>query len=62
MTASPTKNKTYTFTLGESMLQLCSHGTHHRAQIANMFRHVGAEVPALDYIAMKRDLRSSISH
>jgi len=54
VTASPTKNKTYTFTLGESMLQLCGHGTHHRAQIANMFRHVGAEVPKLDFVAMKR--------
>ena len=54
VTASPTKNKTYTFTLGESMLQLCCHGTHHRAQIANMFRHVEAEVPKLDFVAMKR--------
>ncbi len=62
VTASPTKDKTYSFTLGESMLQLCGHGTHHRAQVINMFRHVGATVPALDYIAMKRDQRSSISH
>ena len=54
VTASPTKDKTYGFTLGESMLQLCSHGTHHRAQIINMFRHVGTEVPKLDFIAMKR--------
>ena len=54
VTASPTKDKTYSFTLGESMLQLCCHGTHHRAQIANMFRHVEAEVPKLDFVAMKR--------
>ena len=53
--ATQSEGQTWTFTLGESMLQLCCHGTHHRAQIINMFRHVGAEVPALDYIAMKRD-------
>lgn len=38
------------FRLGESMLQLCSHGTHHRAQALNMLRHLGADVPALDYV------------
>ncbi len=54
VTATPSEGRTYTFTLGESMLQLCCHGTHHRAQITNMFRHVGAEVPVLDFIAMKR--------
>ncbi len=62
VTATTSEGQTYTFTLGESMLQLCSHGTHHRAQIVNMFRHVGAEVPTLDYIAMKRGQRSAISH
>lgn len=35
--------------IGESMLQLCGHGTHHRAQALNMLRHLGAEVPPLDY-------------
>lgn len=54
VTARPLEDKTYTFALGESMLQLCNHGTHHRAQIINMFRHTAAEVPTLDYIAMKR--------
>ncbi len=54
VTAKPTEDQTWTFTLGESMLQLCGHGTHHRAQILNMFRHVGTEVPRLDYIALKR--------
>ena len=54
VSATPSEGQTYTFTLGESMLQLCGHGTHHRAQTVNMFRHVGAEVPTLDYIAMKR--------
>ncbi len=54
VTATPSEGQTYTFTLGESMLQLCCHGTHHRAQIVNMFRHVGTEVPKLDFIGMKR--------
>lgn len=36
------------FRLGESMLQLCGHGTHHRAQALNMLRRLGAEVPDLD--------------
>lgn len=36
------------FRVGETMLQLCAHGTHHRAQAANMLRHLGAAVPALD--------------
>ena len=54
VTATLREGQTLTFTLGESMLQLCGHGTHHRAQIINMFRHVGAEIPKLDFIAMKR--------
>ncbi len=54
VTAKSSEGETWTFTLGESMLQLCCHGTHHRAQLVNMFRHVGAEVPTLDFIAMKR--------
>jgi len=36
------------FRLGESMLQLCSHGTHHRAQALNMLRHLGSTVPDID--------------
>jgi len=43
------------FPLGVSMLQLATHGTHHRAQALNMLRHCGAELPRLDYIIMVRD-------
>jgi uncharacterized damage-inducible protein DinB len=50
--ATPRPGVTRTFPLGCTMLQLCCHGTHHRAQVLNMFRHLGAEVPALDYVAM----------
>lgn len=38
------------FRLGETMLQLCGHGVHHRAQVLNMLRHSGVEVPPLDYL------------
>lgn len=36
------------FRLAESMLQLPTHGTHHRAQCLNMLRHLGAETPSMD--------------
>jgi uncharacterized damage-inducible protein DinB len=39
-----------TFPMGCTMLQLCCHGTHHRAQAVNMLRHVGAELSGLDAI------------
>jgi uncharacterized damage-inducible protein DinB len=38
----------------ESMLQLCCHGTHHRAQILNMLRRRGAELPKIDYVVWLR--------
>jgi uncharacterized damage-inducible protein DinB len=38
----------------ESQLQLCCHGTHHRAQILNMLRQAGAELPKLDYVVWLR--------
>lgn len=37
------------FRVLESMIQICEHGTHHRAQITNMLRHSGIQPPALDY-------------
>jgi uncharacterized damage-inducible protein DinB len=42
------------FRLGETMLQLWGHGTHHRAQVLNMFRLLGAPIPRIDYIVMRR--------
>lgn len=38
------------FTLGVAMLQICGHGTHHRAQANNMLRHLGATPLKLDYV------------
>ena len=53
-TATPRPGIHRTFPLGVTMLQLCGHGTHHRAQALNMLRQLGADVPALDYVMMLR--------
>lgn len=45
----PSPGETYSFRLGETMFQLCNHGTHHRAQALNMLRRLGVEPPGLDY-------------
>lgn len=39
------KTKRYTFTRGAVLVHVCTHGMHHRAQCANMLRHLG--VPGL---------------
>ncbi|MCC6508812.1 MAG: DinB family protein [Pirellulaceae bacterium] len=38
----------------EVLVQLCTHGTHHRAQLVNMLRQVGRQVPESDLIAWWR--------
>ncbi len=38
----------------ESLLQLCGHGTHHRAQVVNMIRRSGVTPPAIDVIVWIR--------
>lgn len=43
------------FPLGVTLLQVATHGNHHRAQALNMLRHCGAELPRLDFIIMLRD-------
>jgi uncharacterized damage-inducible protein DinB len=50
VTAEVRRGVTLRFRLGESLLQLCGHGTHHRAQALNMLRRLGADVPKLDYV------------
>jgi len=40
----------------ESLLQLCCHGTHHRAQLVNMLRHSGLKIPAVDVVDWWRGL------
>jgi len=50
-----TPERKLTFVLGETMLQLHNHGTHHRAQVRNMLRHLGADCRPLDYLAWLRE-------
>lgn len=54
VTAQAAPGKTFSLAMGDTMLQLCGHGTHHRAQALNMLRRLGAEVPRLDYSVMLR--------
>jgi uncharacterized damage-inducible protein DinB len=39
----------------ESLVQLCGHGTHHRAQLINMLRQSGATAPGCDYVVWLRE-------
>ena len=41
----------------ESLIQICTHGTHHRAQLVNMLRHSGRTVPAVDLVDWWRSLK-----
>ncbi len=54
VSATPRPGVQRTYPLGVTMLQLCHHGTHHRAQALNMLRHVGAAVPELDALGALR--------
>jgi uncharacterized damage-inducible protein DinB len=38
-------------TLGETVLQVVLHSTHHRAQIATRIREIGGEPPLTDFVA-----------
>jgi uncharacterized damage-inducible protein DinB len=58
-TVTPRPGIHRTFPLGVTMLQVCCHGTHHRAQVLNMFRQVGADVPRLDYMALLGEQQAS---
>jgi uncharacterized damage-inducible protein DinB len=50
--ATPRPGMIRSFPLGVTLLQICHHGTHHRAQAVNMLRHLGARMPALDVLEM----------
>lgn len=43
-----------TFRTGESVMQLPTHGTHHRAQALAMLRRLGAPPPDVSYVAYAR--------
>ena len=53
--AQPRPDYIATFPIGQTMLQLCNHGTHHRAQALNMLRHVGAPALRMDYLVMMKE-------
>jgi len=55
VTVKPRPEMTIQFALGVSLVQLCGHATHHRAQILNMLRHVGVQPPGLDLVFWLRD-------
>ena len=59
VTAQFRPDRHFSFTIGDSMLQLGGHGTHHRAQLLNMLRHLGTEPPALDYLVWLREEATS---
>jgi uncharacterized damage-inducible protein DinB len=50
--ATPRPGMIRSFALGVTILQICHHGTHHRAQAVNMLRHLGGSIPALDVLEM----------
>lgn len=40
----------------EALVQLCGHGTHHRAQLINMLRHSQVTAPGCDYSIWQREM------
>lgn len=44
------------FLLGDTLLQVCLHGTHHRAQLANMLRQLQVTPPRLDFVVWRREI------
>jgi len=52
--AQPEEGRFLTFPLGQTMMEICNHGTHHRSQAINMLRQIGVTVPPNDYIVWKR--------
>lgn len=50
----PRRDIVKTFPRGVTALQVCTHGTHHRAQVANMLRRLNVTVPGLDWVTRWR--------
>lgn len=45
----------------QTLLPLCTHGTHHRAQALNMLRHLEVPIPDLDldtWLCQDREVRA----
>jgi len=60
--AHPRPNVKRVFPLGVTLLQLCGHGVHHRAQAVNMLRRLGAEPLELDYMMSVRSSVAPVSN
>jgi uncharacterized damage-inducible protein DinB len=45
------------FRIIDSLIQICVHATHHRAQLVNMLRQSGIQPPGLDYIGWIRETK-----
>lgn len=54
ITVKPRPDVVKTFPRGVTALQVCTHGTHHRAQLANMLRRLNVTVPGLDWVLLIR--------
>jgi uncharacterized damage-inducible protein DinB len=52
--AQPEPGRTLKFPLGQTMIEVCNHATHHRSHAINMLRRVGVTTPPTDYSVMKR--------
>jgi uncharacterized damage-inducible protein DinB len=52
--ARPSPDRELEFTLGDTVLQLSTHGAHHRAQLLNMLRREGVDPPVIDVVAWLR--------
>ncbi len=59
VSAQPEPGQHLSFPLGQTMLEVCNHGTHHRAHAINMLRQAGVTTPPTDYIAMRREQTSA---
>ncbi|HEX5138100.1 MAG TPA: DinB family protein, partial [Planctomycetota bacterium] len=51
VTVEPVPGAPLTFRIGETVMQLPAHGTHHRAQALAMLRALGADPPRISYAA-----------
>ncbi|HEY7513511.1 MAG TPA: DinB family protein, partial [Vicinamibacteria bacterium] len=49
VTVEPAPGAPLIFRVGESVMQLPTHGTHHRAQALAILRALGAEAPEVSY-------------
>lgn len=54
ITYRDSKGSLFVATLGDMMLQMFVHSTHHRAQAVNLIRRVGGSPPELDYMMTVR--------